>query len=131
MTANPFRTAVSDDVGAKSDGAGKVPSHAEGVVDDERDAGFVGDFGNGSHVRNIVFGVGDGFNVYGSCVFVDLVANVFWVVAVYPFDVDIKLLHVDSELVVGSAVQPARTDKVVTGRAAVGYGHELKWNCQR
>lgn len=85
----------------------------------------MGDFCNGRDVRDVVFWVADGLDINSPGVFVNHVLDLGGVVAVDELDVDLKLLHVHSELVVRAAVEPAGADKVVTWLAAIGDGHEL------
>lgn len=106
MAADPFSAGVGDDIGAESEGALDVPAHAESVVDDERDTLVVGDLGNCWDVGNVVLGVGNGFDVHGSGILVDGCGNLGWVIADNEFDLDVEFLHVDTELVVGSAIEP-------------------------
>lgn len=125
VAADPLGAAVGDDVGAEGDGTRDVAAHAESVVDDQRDTGIVGDFGDGRDVRDVVLWVADGLNVDGSGVFVNRVFDLGGVIAVNELNLDLELLHVHSELVVRAAIEPTGADKVVAWLAAIRDGHEL------
>jgi hypothetical protein len=64
VSADPFRSRVDDDVGAVRDGAAEVSAGAEGVVDDYGDPGGVGDGDDLFEIRNVVFWVADGFELF-------------------------------------------------------------------
>ena len=104
VAADPFGGRMHDDVGAVLDGAHKVAAGAKSVVYDDGDAGFVGDGGDLFKVGDVVFGVADGFEVYGFCVFVNGGFEVFGLVAVYELGLDAEAGECDFELVVCAAV---------------------------
>ena len=104
VPSNPLGATVGDDVGAKGNGSGEVAAHAEGVVDDEGNPRRVSNIRDGPDVGNIVLGVRDGFDVNTPGVFVDSGGDLLRVITHDPLDGDVELLHVHSELVVGTAV---------------------------
>jgi hypothetical protein len=54
---------VHDDIGAVVDGADEEAACAKRVVDDDGDAGFVGDGDDLFKVRDVVFGVADALDL--------------------------------------------------------------------
>jgi hypothetical protein len=95
---------VHNDVGAVLDGADVVAACAEGVVDDDGDAGLVGDGRNLFKVRDVVFGVADRFEVDGFGLVVNGGLEVFWLVAVYELGLDAQAREEDLELVVCASI---------------------------
>ena len=115
MAADPFGGAVDDDVGAVVDGAAEVAAGAEGVVDDEGDAGVVGDLGQGDEVGDRVLGVADGLDEDGLGLVVDGGREVGGVVAGHEFSGYAQAGEEHLELVVGTAVERGGRHDVVTG----------------
>lgn len=70
--------------------------------------------GDGSDIWDVVLGIADGLDVNGSSLVVDGSGNVGGILPFYPLDVDVELLEVDSELVIGTAIEPTCADKIVT-----------------
>lgn len=126
MSTDPFGTAMCHNVGTHLEGSRKIAPHAKRIVNDQRDPMAVRNFCNGSNVRHTVFRVGDRLDVDGASVLINGLVNLRRVVSMYPFDVNLELLHVYPELIVGATVQPAGTDEVLTWLATVGDCHELK-----
>lgn len=85
----------------------------------------MGDLCDGRDVRDVVLWIADGLNIDGSSVFINRVFDIGGVIALDELDGDLELFHVDSELVVRAAVEPAGADKVVARLTAIGDGHEL------
>ena len=73
MSADPLRCAVHDDVSTVVDGANKVATGTKGVVHHNRHTSFVGNFGNGLEVRNVVPRVANALDIYGLGLVIDLV----------------------------------------------------------
>jgi hypothetical protein len=115
VTTNPLGEGVGDDVGTELDGALDVTTHTEGVVDDQGDASIVGNLGNGGDIWDVVLGVTDGLDVDGTGLVINRSRDILGFLALNPLDIDLELLQVDTELVVGSTVQPTGADEVVAG----------------
>lgn len=125
VATNPLRSAVSNDVGTKLDRRTDIAAHAKSIVNDQGDAMVISHLRNSRDVRNIVLRVGDGLDVDSSCVLVDQLGDGVRLVSFDKLDSDIELLHVNAELIIGAAVQPADADEVVSGTAAIRDCHEL------
>ena len=63
MAADELRCRRSENVGPIRQGLHQ--SHAAGIIYDERNPGVPGDGGDGLKIRNVQFGIPDGFSVYG------------------------------------------------------------------
>jgi hypothetical protein len=143
VAPNPFCGGVHDDVGAVVDGAAVVAASAEGVVDDDGDAGFVGDCDDFGKVRDVVFGVANAFKLdsvrpfhalpRGSKTHVNslgLVVNhtleVFWLVSVHKFGRNTHTRKHNLELVVCASIQIRGRDDVVARMCESCDGNELR-----
>lgn len=119
-------TAMSDDICTTDQRSLNVSTHAKGIVNDQRNPMFMTNIGNGSDIGNTVLRVGDGLYVDTSCFRIDGLVDIVWIVTNDPLHIDLELPHINSELIISAAVQPAGADKVVSRLAAVGDCHELR-----
>ena len=92
---------------------------------DKGHASFMGDLCNCLNVRNIVSGIPDALDVDGLGLGIDCLLQILGLVALDELGVDSKARHEDLELVVGSAVQIAGADDVVSCVSQCSEGHEL------
>ena len=118
MAAHEFGERVDDDVGAVIDGAGEV-GRGEGVVDHERNAVLVGDFGDGFDIENVAARVADGFAVEQLGFGRDGFAEIFRIVGLDEREVVAEPAHGRIELREGAAVEGAGGNDVVAGAAMV------------
>lgn len=100
VAANPLGSRVEDNVSAVLDGADNVTTVAKGVVDDQRNAGGVGNVGDGAVVGNVVGGVAEGLDVNTLGLVVDGGLDVLGLVAVDKLDLDAETREGDLEQVV-------------------------------
>jgi len=113
VAAEVFGQRMDDDVGAVLEGAAQV-GRGHGVVDDDRHAVLVGNFGQLFEVGDVAQRVADGFAEDSLGLGIDQFLDSGWVVVVGKADVDAVLREGMGEQVVGAAVERARRDDVVT-----------------
>jgi hypothetical protein len=124
------------------DGAAVVTASAKGVVDDDGNADFVGDFDDFGKVGNVVFGVADAFELDSVSPFqalpqstkthvnsLGLVVNrtlkVFGLISVHKLGRNAHARQHDLELVVCASIQIRSRDDVVARMRESCDGNEL------
>lgn len=125
VATDPLGRGVEDKVGTVLDGLDDGTAVAESVVDNQRDAGGVGNVGNGAVVGHVVLGVTEGLDVDSLGVFVDGGLDVLGLVAGDKLDLDAETGQRNLEQVVGAAVKVAGSNNVVTGLGNAGNGAKL------
>ena len=125
MSADELRGRVDHDVRSVFDGAAEV-GRRHGVVDDQRDAGFVGDFRHGLDIEHVHARIGDGFAVDGAGFRGDRLAEIFGIVGLDELDVDSEAAEADIHLGVSAAVKGAGGDQLVARAEQAGDGEELR-----
>ena len=126
VPADPLGCGFYDDGCAVVEGTAKIARAAEGVIDDQRNAVFAGDGGDGLEVGHVERRVADRLHVERLRVAVDSAAKRLGIVAIHKLHLDAEALEGDLELVVGAAVEIARRDDVVARLADGGDGDELR-----
>ena len=112
MAAEVFGEGVHDDVGAVLEGAAQE-GRGHGVVDDQRHAVAVGDFGQRGDVGDVAERVADGFAIDGLGAGVDQALEGVRLAIVGKTHLDAELRQAVREQVVGAAVERGRGDDVV------------------
>ncbi len=125
MAADEFRATVDDDVGPVLEGTAEHRA-GEGVVDDDRQAGIVGDLADGLEVGDIDAGVADRLHVEGAGVGVDRLFEVVGIALVDELGGDAVLGQRVVEQVVRSAVEAGGRDDVLAGGGDVHHRQRFR-----
>jgi hypothetical protein len=119
-----------DDGGTPFEGAAQI-GRGDGVVDEQRQSGVVGDAGHALDVEHVERGVAERFGAKRFGLRRDRAGEVLGFVGVDEYGIDAELAEIDIELGVGAAVQRARRNDLVAGLDDVEpRGHPARYrNC--
>ena len=130
MAAQELGGGVHHDIGAVLDRAAEI-GRGHGVVDHQRNAGFVRDGRDLFDIEDVHARIGDGLAIDRARVRRDGFAEVFRVVRLHEFDVDAQAAEADVELRVGAAVERAGGDDLVAlpdqAGDAPGTARPVRW----
>src|SRR5262249_50790337 len=113
VAADPFGDGMHHDIRAKHDGAAEIWG-CEGVVDEERNARAMGDFGNLGDVEHFKAGIADGLRDNEPAVGTDGGAETIEVAWLYEGGGDTEARQCGREKIDGAAVQRSGRDDVVS-----------------
>ena len=126
VAANPFRAAVRDDICAEREWLADVAAHSKCVVNDYGDPSFVCDFCYGGYIGDIELRVSDGLEINRPRFVIDSSSDVFRILTLDKFDVDVEFLEIDTKLIVRPTVKPSGADEIEARFANSRYGHKLR-----
>ena len=125
VTTNPFCSRFDHDVCSMFQGPEQCSAAAKGIVDDQWQIVFLCQFRKFLEIRNIETWVANGFQIDRFGFLVDQLLKTGGIQVIGDTCSDTNVLEGNFELVVGSAIQKGRGDKIVTGAGNVGDGNEL------
>lgn len=125
VTTDPLGSRVNNHISTVLNGADKVSTGTESVVDNQGNAGIVGNLGNSSNVVNEVLWVGNRLDVDGLGLGVDSSRVVLGLLGLDKLGGNAKTGEEVSPGIVGTTVKVRRGDDVVTSTAETHDDHTL------
>ena len=125
VAVDPLGCGFHDDVGSVLERLCNVTAGTEGVVNDERNSGVLGDLGKSLEVGNVEARVRQSLAVNGARVLIDLFEVALGTGVLGELALDAEAREGNLELVVASTVEVRARHKVVARVHDVGDGQEL------